>query len=185
MSDDADPPSLSVEEVASALSVDDVLQLLGELEARVQSLEGTVATLQDTRQLEERITAKVAAQLPKAPPPDHAGPPTLSDITIPMPDVNTLLNAAKNTWMVIELLVELKTLLWMLVDRRYHMAWFTRFWAMVLLVMILTSQWWFPLAFDNLVGHFLEKLLNLFLGLIMFLTLHYEMGRYRTWLKKR
>ncbi len=185
MSDDADPPNLSVVETATALSVDDVLQMLGELEARVKSLEGTVATLQDTRQLEERITEKVAAQLPKAPPPDHTGPPTLRDITIPVPDVSTLVNAARTTWMMIELLGEMKTLFWMLVDRRYHMAWFTRFWAIALLVMILTSQWWFPFAFDNFVGHFIEKLLNLFLGLIMFLILHYEMGRYRTWLKKR
>ena len=38
MSADAEPPNLSVEEVATALSVDDVLQMLGELEARVKSL---------------------------------------------------------------------------------------------------------------------------------------------------
>src|SRR5205085_8479477 len=36
-----------------------------ELETRVQALEQRVAALQDTRQIEERITQRVAAQVPR------------------------------------------------------------------------------------------------------------------------
>jgi hypothetical protein len=187
MSDDAEPPNLSVEEVASALSVDDVLQLLGELETRVKSLEGTVATLQDTKQLEERITEKVAAKIPKPEPAfDHAGPPTLRDIALPIPDARSLLQAAQSTWTFFEMLGEIKTMLWMLLDRRYSMAWPTRFTAVLLLFFIVTSHWWIPIAgWDNFVGRTFDKFLDLALALVLFLFLSFESRRYKSWMKQR
>ena len=59
-----------------------------------------------------------------------------------MPNAQTIVATAKTTWALFEMLQELRTLFWTLLDRRYHMAWLTRFLAItLLLVMILTSHW--------------------------------------------
>jgi|ERR1043165_3734067 hypothetical protein len=158
---------------------------LAELECRVQALELRVASLPDTRQIEEHVTERVKASLPVPPPVEPVQPPSFKDITLPIPNVQTIVTTAKTTWTLFEMIGELKLLFWTLVDRRYHMAWVTRVITIALLVAILTSHWWLPFAGIEIIGGLWEKLINLAIGLVMFLVLHHEMRRYQEWLGKR
>ncbi len=155
---------------------------IAELENRVRTLETKVAALPSVEQIETRITEQVKAMPPPVEPPVM---PSFKDISIPIPSLNTLVNTARTTWTLIEMLNELKMLFWTLFDRRYHMAWATRVIVTVLLVAILLSHWWLPFAFDNVIGRLWEKVINLLLGFVMFFILHFEMRRYQEWLGKR
>ncbi len=156
---------------------------LAELERRLEALETKVAALPDAQKLEEHVTERVRASLP--PPVDPVQPPTFKDISLPIPNVDSIVSTAKATWTLFEMFAELKLLFWTLLDRRYHMAWLTRVIVVVLLAAMLTSQWWLPFAWDNLVGRLWEKIINLVLGFVLFFVLHFEMRRYQEWLKKR
>jgi hypothetical protein len=153
------------------------------LERRVQVLEARVALLPDSQQIEERVTERVKASMPPPPPPvDPSRAPGFRDIEIPIPSVQNVVAAARTGWAIFEILRELKLAFWTLFDRRYHMAWVTRLTTLALLVMILTSDYWFPLAtYDNIVSRFWAKLVNVFLGLVMFVVLSVEMRRYKEW----
>ena len=103
-----------------------------------------------------------------------------------MPNVQTIMATAKTTWMLFEMAAELKTLFWTLLDRRYHMAWITRFITITLIVSIMTSHWWAPFAvYDNFISHLWDKMIDLVLGLILFLVLSFETRRYKEWRSKR
>ena len=156
---------------------------LADLERRVQILEARIALLPDSREIEERVAERVKATLPPpAAPIDPTQAPGLGDIQIPMPSVQNVVAAARTGWMIFEILRELKLAFWTLFDRRYHMAWITRVVTLVLLAMILTSDYWFPFAtYDNIASRFWAKLVNVFLGLIMFVVLSVEMRRYKEW----
>jgi hypothetical protein len=156
---------------------------LAEMERRLQTLEVKVAALPDAQELETRITERVKANMP--PPIDPSEAPSFRDISLPMPNVQTIVATARTTWMVFELVKELKLLFWTLLDRRYHMAWITRAITLVLLAAVLTSQFWLPFAFDNIVGRTWEKVIDILIGLVMFLVLHYEMRRYQEWRNTR
>jgi hypothetical protein len=151
-----------------------------ELERRVEALETKVAALPDAKQIEDRITASLP------PPADPTLPPTLKDIALPMPSVDTIVATAKTTWTIVEVFRELKTLLWMLVDRRYHMGWLTRLATIVLLIVILVSHFIWPFArWDMVLSPVWDKLIDLFLGLILFMFLHFELRRYKEWQGQR
>jgi hypothetical protein len=123
---------------------------------------------------------------PPPPPVDPTQPPSLRDIEIPMPSVQTVVETARATWGFFEMLNELRVLFWTLFDRRYHMAWLTRFVAIALLAMILTSDWWFPLAtYSNWASRLWDKSVDVLLCLILFLVLSFEMRRYRAWRSTR
>jgi hypothetical protein len=161
-----------------------VPQALAEMERRLQALEAKVASLPDPRQIEERITERVKANLP--PPVDPTLAPSFKDIELPIPNVQTVVATAKTTWALYELVNELKMLFWTLLDRRYHMAWITRVVTIALLIMILTSHLWAPLAtFDNPISHLWDKVIDLCLGLILFMFLSFETRRYKEWRSKR
>jgi hypothetical protein len=163
-----------------------LVQTLADLERRVQALETKVAALPDAQQMEERVAEQVKAGLPPPPPPiDPSQAPGFRDIQFPMPSMQTVVDTAKTTWMLLEMLAELKLLFWTLFDRRYHAAWLARVITVVLLLLILTSSLWLPLAFDNIVGHIWEKIINLMIGFAIFFVLHYEMRRYREWRNQR
>jgi hypothetical protein len=139
---------------------------LDDLERRVQTLESKVASL--------------------PPPVDPTQAPSFKDIELPIPNVQTVVGTAKTTWAIIEVLAEIKTMLWMLVDRRYHMGWLARIITIILLVAILTSHWWAPFAvYGNFVSHLWDKLIDLALGLLMFMILIIETRRYKEWRSKR
>jgi hypothetical protein len=156
---------------------------LAELDRRVQTLETKVAALPDAKDIESRIKASIP---PSPPPIDPSQAPSFRDISLPMPNVQTLVATAKTTWTLFEMIGELQTLFWTLFDRRYHMAWITRFITITLLVLILTSHWWAPFAvYDNFVSHLWDKLIDLALCLILFMVLSFETRRYKEWRSKR
>jgi len=152
---------------------------LAELERRVETLETKVAALPDAKQIEDRVKASLP------PPVDPTQPPSFKDIALPIPNVDTIVATAKTTWTLFAMFNELKMLFWTLFDRRYHMAWLTRIITIALLVLILTSQWWLPLAFDNVIGRTWLKVVDLLLGFLLFFVLHFEMRRYQEWRSKR
>jgi hypothetical protein len=159
-----------------------VTSALAQLEQRVRALETKVAAIPDAKQIEERVTAQVKATLP--PPIDPTQAPSFKDIEFPIPDVQTIVSAAKAGWTMFAVLRELNMLFWTLFDRRYHMAWITRIVTIGLLALIFTSQLWLPLAFDNIVGRIWEKIIILVIAFIMFFVLHFEMRRYQDWRNK-
>ena len=159
--------------------MNDIATDLADLERRVRALETKVASLPDAKQIDERIQAN----LPPSADPSQA--PSLKDLSLPIPSVDAIVSTAKTTWTLFAMFNELKMLFWTLFDRRYHMAWLTRVIAIVLLVLIVTSHWWLPLAFDNVIGHTWEKAVDLMLAFVMFFVLHFEMRRYQEWRSKR
>jgi hypothetical protein len=153
-------------------------RMLVELEQRVQMLEVSVSELQDTRQLEERITERVATRIPPPPPPEPPAPlPLLREPIVldPLPDT------VQSSWLVFDLYNDARAMAAMLFDGRYHMAWLARVTAIVLLVAIFSSGWWFPLSLVPFVGGYIDKLLDLGLALLLFLLLNRETRRYRDW----
>ncbi len=176
-------------DIAPDPSANGMTQTLAELERRVLALEAKVAAIPDARHLEEHVTERVKASLPPPLPPppiNPTEPPGFRDIEIPIPNVQTVVDTARATWGFFEMLNELRVLFWTLFDRRYHMAWLTRFVAIALLAMILTSDWWFPLAtYPNWVSRLWDKSVNVLMCLILFLVLSFEMRRYRAWRNTR
>lgn len=165
-------------------SADAMLHALAELERRVHALESKVAAIPDSRQIEKHVTERDKASLPP-PPVEPSQAPSFRDIEIPIPSAQSLVNTAKATWMLFEMLGELRMLFWTLFDRRYHMAWLTRFVTIAILFLILTSQWWVPLAKVDYVGPVLDKVADLLLGLILFTVLSFETRRYKEWRSQR
>ena len=153
---------------------------LADIEARVLALETKVASLPDAIQIDERIRANLP------PPVDPSRSPSFRDIELPIPNIQTVVASAKTTWAMFEMLHELNMLFWTLLDRRYHMAWITRVITIVLLIMILTSHWWVPFAgSDNTITHLWDKLVDLVLGLLLFMVLSFETRRYKEWRRQR
>jgi hypothetical protein len=173
-----DPANLSISDDTSMTGA------LAQLERRVLALEAKVAALPDPRQIEERVTAHVKANLPA--PVDPKEPLSLKDVTLPIPNVETIVSTAKTTWALFEVFGEMKALLWMLIDRRYHMGWLTRVITIVLVVAILLSHFLWPFArLDSVLSPIWDKLIDLFVGLMLFMILHFEMRRYKEWTGKR
>jgi hypothetical protein len=163
-------------------------QLLRALEERVRALEARVAALQDTRQIEERITEHVTAQVPRVPVEavvealsSRPLPPAVKDLVGAATRPSTLKQVAHSSWLVFDMTREIVAVFQMLFDRRYHMAWATRLLVFLFLAAILTSGFWFPLAWDNVVGHVLDKLLDLLLACVLSLALFSETRRYKEW----
>lgn len=166
------PYNASMNDIGIDSSID---AKLADLDQRVRTLETRVAALPDAKDIDTRIRAQVEAKA--APPVDSSQAPSLKDISLPIPNVQTLVITAKTTWTLFEMLAELRLLFWTLFDRRYHVAWITRVVTIAILVMILTSAWWAPLASLYPV----DKLIDLVLCLILFLVLSFETRRYKDW----
>jgi len=129
----------------------------------------------DTRvaDLDRRVTALESNSAPAA------KPPAVDAKATDPPPPN---GVAHSAWMVFEIIGEFKLLLSMLFDRGYHMGWLTRFLVLFLLVAILTSHWWAPFAvYDNFLSNMWDKLIDLALGMVLFLVLMFETRRYRAW----
>jgi hypothetical protein len=58
------------------------------------------------------------------------------------------------------------------------MAWSTRLTVLVLLALIFTSDWWFPLAWVHFVGWILVKVVDLALAFVVYKALSREAQRY-------
>src|ERR1043166_1135872 len=96
----------------------------------------------DTRiaELERRVEALEAKVANTPPPVDPVQPPSFKDITLPLPSVDTVVTTAKATWAIFEMFSEIKWMLVMLVDRRYHMGWIARLLTIGLVVFILLDR---------------------------------------------
>jgi hypothetical protein len=159
-----------------------------ELEGRVRALETTVAGLGDTRQMEARVTERVSAQLPRV---DVAAvvealatqplPPAVKTLVATATQPSTLKQVAQSSWLAFDMVQELVMIGRMLLDRRYHTAWITRFFVIVFAIAIFTSGLWVPLSSVTGIGPVVEKLVNLLLGGVMFLALACETRRYKAW----
>ena len=138
----------------------------------------------DTRiaELERRVEALEAKVANTPPPVDPVQPPSLKDISLPIPNVETVVTTAKATWAIFEMLAEIRWMLVMLIDRRYHMGWLTRLLTIGLVVFILLSHFVWPFArLEMVLSPIWDKLIDLFVGLILFMVLHIETRRYKGW----
>jgi hypothetical protein len=167
------------------------------LEQRVQRLEATVAALQDTQALEQRIVDTVVQQLQgkvAAEAERLAGERLVSErrasATLMMSAAEKALRAASPlvsptashaSWMAVDMVLELVAIFRMFFDFRYKVGWTTRVLVLLLLPAILTSNWWFPgtnLEFLG-IGRILDKLVDLALAFIMYKALSREAQRYQ------
>jgi hypothetical protein len=156
------------------------------LEQRVQRLEDAVASLQDTWPLEERVVQRVTERLQ-----GQAGPPTnaVADKIIASPPTGPVLVTSptppspafslnRQGWLLVDALRELRAIVHMFFDVRYHMAWSTRLIVIVLLVLILLSHWWLPFGMVPVLGGVLDKVVDLVLAFFVYKALSREAQRY-------
>jgi hypothetical protein len=85
----------------------------------------------------------------------------------------------RRTWLLLDTLAELRAILRMFVDPRYHMSLFGWLTPLLLAVAMLTSGWWLPLAAVPGVGWLLDKLVDLAICFVLFKVLGHEARRYR------
>jgi hypothetical protein len=172
---------------------------LDELQRRVQALEDAVARLEDPRTLEERLEERMEerittrlGQLPAALPP-AALPLAAPAPPEPAPPVRVslaemALTAAGwggrwSSWLLVDMWREGRTLIRLIFDPRYAMAWTTRLVVLVVLPLILTSHWWLALLLcgfpwiDGLRG-VLVACVNLVLAFALYKALSREVRRY-------
>jgi hypothetical protein len=158
------------------------------LEQRVQRLEYAVASLQDTHALEERISERVSRRLQS--PPAAPEVSRLEQITAaapPPPLVHNPLPSAplppppvqQAGWLVFDVIGELWSILRVLFDLGYHLAWATRIIVMIALVLIVFSDYWVPFSSVPLLGRLLTKTVDLVLAFCIYRTLAREAQRYR------
>ncbi len=167
-------------------------EYLDHLEMRVRRLEETVAQLQDTQALEERVVERVASRArpvaepapaaprPEPPRPAETAPPVVATpvVTAPPSSPLTLLGLLLDTF------GEMRSMIAMYVDRRYRMRWTGYLLPPLLLIAIVTSILWFPglswvFNFNALVACLLNVPVVLFLGYFWYRLLTWEAKRYR------
>jgi hypothetical protein len=168
------------------LSPADLEQNWASLETRVQRLEDAVAAMQDTHLMEERILERLhdrpeahdRAQVKIGPAPvdDHITADHPPATTAPVPPAPQPPAAPPP----MSALAELRAMVRMFFDVHYHVAWTTRLLTLILLALILTSYWWFPLSPNYLpvIGHFFDKTVAVLLAFILYRVLAREARRY-------
>ncbi len=137
------------------------------LEQRVGRLEEAVAALQE-KSRPDPPQVKVGA----APRAEAQGPETAQERDQPRARPGLL------PWLLVDILGEARAMVRMFFDMHYQVAWYTRGLVLLLLVMILTSAWWFPLAWI-IGGSYLDKLADLLLAFLAYKVLSREAQRYR------
>ncbi len=155
-----------------------------DLERRVQRLEETIDSLQDTQALEDRVVERVTRHLA----PTHAAkvialsaPPAQANSKWVDPPPGP--PGSAHSWLLIDLLNDARILPAMLLDRRFRMAWTTHLVVWPFLVLILLSHYWFPLAWILGVGTYFDKLVDLLLAFCIYKALSREARRYREMLR--
>jgi hypothetical protein len=161
------------------------------LEERVQRLECLVATLQDARQMEERVADRVAEQVENRlrPAPPRATVMEMTRELLPAalesarlgtngPETASGQSArSRASWLLLEFYDEVRAIFWMFLDTRYRMTWTCRLLPVSILVLILFG--WFLLGSLPLVGALIDKLFDIVLIAIGYKVLSREAGRYR------
>jgi hypothetical protein len=164
------------------------------LEQRVHRLEDAVAALQDTHLMEERITDRLAHRLSRdhtadstgirdaerrtSPPASRPSSPAPEAVAVPVSSF-----AAKSSWMLVEVLSELRAMVAMFFDTRFRVGW-GAYLSVLVLVFVLISGWILPLSHLPVVGEPLDKAIGLILALFAYRRLHREVNRYREMLAR-
>lgn len=172
------------------------------LKARIRRLEDALVAMQDTHLMEERVVTRLLERMhqgPTAPPalpagdevpsetgeevdPDAAASarPALPMLTLPPSAAaffNASLNTAPRTWLIVEIWRELRLMIGMFVDYRFHVGWLVRL-APVLLVVGMLLSWLF-LSGLPLIGGVVERVADVVLAVICYKLLAREAARYR------
>jgi hypothetical protein len=152
---------------------------LQELQQRVQALEEAVARLDNPEILEKRIAQRLREMPVAAPPPLAAVPASMVDDALsPMS-----WGGRWASWLFVDMWREARTLLTLIFDHRYAMAWTSRIVVLVCLALILTSHWWLSLVLcgfpwiDGLRG-ILIAAVNLVIAFFLYKALSREVHRY-------
>lgn len=160
------------------------------LEQRVRRLEDAVATLQDVRQIEERIVERVAERLHVATlpaPPEETGGAIVATARVPPTPIEATVRPVTapyhlvRAWTWFDFLVDLRAMYRMFLDPRYHLDWKVRVITLVLLVALLTSAIWVPgISFmPGWLAAIVDKIVDLALAFVLFKILIAEARRYR------
>ena len=160
------------------------------IEQRVHRLEDAVAALQDTRQLEDRLTERVTERIRHSAPvaQEPAGaiveghrpfvPRALEWVRSQAAPAGGAASAVRQSWLVVDAVTEARAMLHMFFDPRYRLGWGVRGLTLGLLVLILLTGW-IPGTGLPVVGFFLNKVLDLVLAFFLYKILSRESQRYR------
>jgi hypothetical protein len=114
--------------------------------------------------LNDHVTAAPPAPPPPAPepaPPPPAPTPTLTPTSSLLPPVLT-----RHPWLILDLVRELRAMVRMFFDVRYHVGWTARVTILILLPLFFLSYYWVPLSSIPVVGTVLNKLVDLILAFL-------------------
>jgi hypothetical protein len=167
-----EPPQDRSNESPIVPGMDGPVSPMESLEYRVRRLENTVATLQDTRVLEDRVSERIANRLSRKPGKttmrERAAViidvgrkllPLAAEKPDPPPDQPTDSSAgpipppaspapepppAQSIWFVYDIYSEGMAILRMFIDPHYRMPWRSRLIPLLLFIAILTSWYWLP-----------------------------------------
>jgi hypothetical protein len=84
-----------------------------------------------------------------------------------------------SSWLFLDVLNELRTIVRMFFDSRYNIRWSTSLVAIVMLVAIFTSYLWLPFSGFTILGTVWDKLVDLVLAFFAYKALSREARRYR------
>jgi hypothetical protein len=178
----AEAPAVAAPAVAAPAVANGAV--LHELQQRVQALEESVARLEDPRALEERITTRLAQLPTAAPTPPEPEPPPIRDVSLAeMAFTAAGWGGRWSSWLFVDMWREGRTLVTLIFDPRYAMAWTSRLVVLVVLPLILTAHWWLNLLLcgfpwiDGLRG-VLIACVNLVLAFALYKALSREVRRY-------
>jgi hypothetical protein len=158
------------------------------LEERVRRLEDTVAMLQDTRHLEERVVERLASRLNRSASPlgsettgitVNAGRQFLPVALEPVAESSAAspTSGLRHPWLLLDFYQELQSIVRMFFDRRYRVARMARIVPIAALALFLFS--WFFIDSMRLIGPILDKMLDVVLICIVYKVLSREAQRYR------
>jgi len=168
------------------------------LEERVCKLEAGLAELQDTRQLESRVAAKVTDQITHELAPVAGTPPSaglaaigkrLLGMAVPPPPrtLSPCPAGSRPGWLLWEMLAEARVILRMYTDPRYRMTWVGRVVPLILLVAFLGGS--YVVSLVPILGPLLVKIyiigdlvvsaVQLVIAYALFKVLSHEARRYR------
>ena len=142
------------------------------LEERVRRLEDVIATLQITPAKAPETPHINSAAVFAAPPPA----PVKEPAPLPPPVRHPLLPGPQ-TWLVFEIIAELRAIVRMFFDRGYRMTWRTRVLVPLLIVIIVLSRMW--IGNLPIIGWLLDLVLYPILLYVLFKVLGREAARYR------
>jgi hypothetical protein len=168
----SDPPGFSLAQTEPSLA---------SLDERVGRLEQAVAGLQQRRP-EDRPQVKAGPPFyedkVRAGEPPNPASQTVSQTSETAPPAAAP-EPPRPPWLLLDIAAEIRTMVRMFFDRRYHVAWSTWLCVLILLPMIFFSEWWFLPAQIWWVGGYLNRALDLILAFVLYKALSREARRYR------